>query len=58
MTDSKHGELVAALRDQVRAIDDLVLSNNRILDELIGQRQLQPSEEGAAPATYLNGQPR
>ena len=58
VADNERDELIAVLRDQVRAIDDLVLSNNRILDELIGQRQLQPNEESAAPATYLNGQPR
>ena len=57
MTDNERDELIAVLRDQVRAIDDLVLSNNRILDELVAQRQLQPDED-SQPVTYLNGRPR
>lgn len=50
-------ELIDALRDQVRAIDELVRVNDAILTELRSEREFSGGNHDDRPGRFLN-QPR
>lgn len=52
-----NAQLIAALVDQTRAIDELVRVNDELLAELRAERELAGGNDERSE-TYLNGKPR